>query len=230
MARRSPWPMRRSGRAHAYEYPRPKLLNARLPACIRVARAPSASPPMKLIVGLGNPGRQFVDTPHNVGFQAVDLLGERARATWSLERRFEAEICEAPFGPGGARVTLMKPLTYMNLSGRSVGGFCQKNGVAADEILVLSDDLHLPLGQLRLRPSGSHGGQKGLLSIIQTLGTLDFPRLKIGVRPDDLPEIRDNLPPPKVPPRSAKRFVWLRKTPPMPQNLPRKKVEPTEPL
>lgn len=145
---------------------------------------------MRLIVGLGNPGPQYVMTPHNVGFEAVDLLASRLGGQWFTERRFEAETCDVMIG-GTHRVTLMKPLTYMNLSGRSVGAWAQKNGLEPDQLLVLSDDLHLPLGKIRLRPGGSHGGQKGLLSIIQALGTMDFPRLRIGVKPENV-VIRDN--------------------------------------
>lgn len=136
---------------------------------------------MKLIVGLGNPGRQYDNTPHNVGFEAIDLLAQRGQGAWQIERRFEAATCEVTIA--GNRLTLMKPLTFMNLSGKSVGAFAQRNGVAPGELLIISDDLHLPLGKIRLRPAGSHGGQKGLLSVIQTLGTMDFPRLRIGVKP-----------------------------------------------
>ena len=144
---------------------------------------------MKLIVGLGNPGRQYEMTPHNVGFETVDVLAKRHGGQWSLERRFEAETCDVQID--GKRVTLMKPLTFMNLSGKAVAAYAQKNGVAPDELLVISDDLHLPLGRIRLRAGGSHGGQKGLLSIIQSLGTMDFPRLRIGVVREGL-QIRDN--------------------------------------
>jgi peptidyl-tRNA hydrolase, PTH1 family len=143
---------------------------------------------MKLIVGLGNPGRQYQRTPHNVGFEVVDLLAERHRGTWAFERRFEAETSEIEIS--GTRTTLMKPMTYMNLSGNAVGGFAQKNGCEPHEIFVISDDINLPVGRVRLRPGGSHGGHKGLLSIINGLGTLEFPRLRIGVMPPDV-EIRD---------------------------------------
>lgn len=143
---------------------------------------------MKLIVGLGNPGRQYQRTPHNVGFEVVDLLGERHRGSWAFERRFEAETSEIEIS--GTRTTLMKPMTYMNLSGNAVAGFAQKNGTGPHEIFVVSDDINLPLGRVRLRPGGSHGGHKGLLSIINGLGTLEFPRLRIGVRPPDV-ELND---------------------------------------
>lgn len=136
---------------------------------------------MKLIVGLGNPGKQYENTPHNVGFHAIDVLAARHGGQWAVERRFEAMTTDIRLGDH--KVTLMKPLTYMNLSGRSVQGWRSKNGGEPDEILVISDDIHLPMGQLRLRPSGSAGGQKGLLSVINSVGTLDVPRLRVGIRP-----------------------------------------------
>ncbi len=136
---------------------------------------------MKLIVGLGNPGRQYDQTPHNVGFHAIDRLGERHGAVWVIERRFEAMTADIRLA--GEKLTLMKPLTYMNLSGRSVAAWRSKNGGEPDEILVISDDIHLAMGQLRLRPTGSHGGQKGLMSVINSLGTPDVPRLRIGITP-----------------------------------------------
>lgn len=136
---------------------------------------------MRLIVGLGNPGPQYENTPHNVGFHAIDTLASRHGGQWAVERRFEAMTTDINIA--GHKVTLMKPLTYMNLSGRAVAAWRAKNGGEPDELLAISDDIHLAMGQLRLRPSGSHGGQKGLLSMINSLGTLDFPRLRIGIRP-----------------------------------------------
>lgn len=147
---------------------------------------PPSKPPtkniMKLIVGLGNPGRQYQNTPHNAGFDVVNLLADRHRGQWALERRFDAETCDIRIGDKS--VTLMKPLTYMNLSGRAVAQYRTKNGGEPHEILAISDDFNLPLGQLRMRPSGSHGGHNGLLSLINSLGTLDYPRLRLGVRPE----------------------------------------------
>lgn len=136
---------------------------------------------MRLIVGLGNPGAQYDFTPHNVGFHAIDLLCQRHGGQWTVERRFEAMTTDVIIS--GKKLTLMKPLTYMNLSGRAVAAWRSKNGGEPDEILAMSDDIHLPMGQLRLRPNGSHGGQKGLLSLINSLGTLDFPRLRVGIGP-----------------------------------------------
>ncbi|MCX7717970.1 MAG: aminoacyl-tRNA hydrolase [Candidatus Sumerlaeaceae bacterium] len=136
---------------------------------------------MKLIVGLGNPGRQYERTPHNVGFDVADILAVRHGGEWRHERRFEALTADISLPTG--RVVLMKPLTYMNLSGQAVAAWAGKNGADAHEILVISDDINLPLGRLRIRPDGSHGGHKGLLSVINSLGTLGFPRVRIGVKP-----------------------------------------------
>lgn len=136
---------------------------------------------MRLIVGLGNPGAQYDMTPHNVGFHTIDELARRHGGVWAVERRFEAMT--ADINVAGQKLTLMKPLTYMNLSGKSVAAWRSKNGGEPDEILAISDDIHLDMGQLRLRPGGSHGGQKGLLSMINSLGTLEFPRLRVGIRP-----------------------------------------------
>ncbi|MGI8905359.1 MAG: aminoacyl-tRNA hydrolase [Candidatus Sumerlaeaceae bacterium] len=137
---------------------------------------------MRLIVGLGNPGRQYDNTPHNVGFHAIDELAQRHAGNWALQRRFDAMTAEVRIWD--RNTTLLKPLTYMNLSGQSVGAWLSRNGGEPSEILVISDDVHLPLGRIRIRTGGSHGGQKGLLSIINSLGTLEFPRLRIGIRPE----------------------------------------------
>jgi len=136
---------------------------------------------MKLIVGLGNPGKQYDNTPHNIGFHVLDILAQRTNAQWAVERRFDAMIAEVRIWD--RKTTLMKPLTYMNLSGKAVSAWKSKNGGEPHEMLVISDDINLPLGRLRFRANGSHGGQKGLLSVINSLGTLEFPRLRIGVRP-----------------------------------------------
>lgn len=111
----------------------------------------------------------------------MDIIGERTQAEWQVERRFEAMVAEVRLW--NRKTTLMKPLTYMNLSGKAVAAWISKNGGEPSEVLAISDDINLPLGRLRLRAGGSHGGQKGLLSIINSLGTLEFPRLRIGVRP-----------------------------------------------
>ncbi len=133
---------------------------------------------MKVVVGLGNPGSRYEGTRHNIGFDVVFELSRR----WQAERprqKFEAEVAEAVFG--SEKVLLVWPQTFMNLSGRTVGEIFRFRRVELNDILVISDDMNLRLGQLRLRGSGSAGGQKGLLSIIQVLGTEAFARLRVGV-------------------------------------------------
>ncbi len=133
---------------------------------------------MKLVVGLGNPGEKYTSTRHNVGFDVLDELARR----WSADRpksRFEAELREIRCGE--ERLLLVAPQTYMNLSGRSVQPLVKFYQVPLTDVLVVCDDLNLKLGQLRLRSSGSAGGQKGLLSILQTLGTEGVGRLRIGI-------------------------------------------------
>ncbi|MBD5117915.1 MAG: aminoacyl-tRNA hydrolase [Clostridiales bacterium] len=131
-----------------------------------------------LIVGLGNPGDKYENTRHNVGFLVADELGERGR--FPIQRlKFKALTGAATIG--GAGVLVMKPVTYMNLSGEAVGEAARFYKLAPDHVLVISDDVDLPLGKLRLRTGGSAGGHNGLKSIIQHLGSDQFPRLKVGV-------------------------------------------------
>lgn len=135
---------------------------------------------MKLIVGLGNPGKKYEGTRHNIGFEVVFAVAKRWSAT---ERRakFEGEWSEATIG--GTRVGLLWPLTYMNLSGASVLAARDFFKVSADDLLVVCDDLSLPLGKLRFRAKGSAGGQKGLDDILRRLGSDQIPRLRIGIDP-----------------------------------------------
>ena len=131
-----------------------------------------------LIVGLGNPGDKYGDTRHNVGFMVADELGERGR--FPIQRlKHRALTNTAVIGGQGALV--MKPVTYMNLSGEAVGDAARFYKVPPDHVLVISDDVDLPLGKLRIRTGGSAGGHNGLKSIIQHLGSDRFPRLKVGV-------------------------------------------------
>jgi PTH1 family peptidyl-tRNA hydrolase len=132
-----------------------------------------------LIVGLGNPGADYTRTRHNVGFVVVERLAERWRAGWALEKKFNARFARAQLE--GRRVVLCEPQTFMNASGEAVRAVAAFYDVAPLRVLVVVDDADLPLGQLRLRPSGSSGGHHGLESIEQHLGTREYPRLRVGI-------------------------------------------------
>ncbi len=131
-----------------------------------------------LIVGLGNPGDKYDGTRHNAGFLAVDALADKGQFRISRVK-FKALTAQAEVGGQGALV--MKPATYMNLSGEAVGEAARFYHIPPAQVLVISDDVDLPLGKLRLRTGGSAGGHNGLKSVIQHLGTDQFPRIKIGV-------------------------------------------------
>lgn len=131
-----------------------------------------------LIVGLGNPGDKYDGTRHNAGFLAVDALADKGQFRISRVK-FKALTAQGSVGGQGALV--MKPTTYMNLSGEAVGEAARFYHIPPANVLVISDDVDLPLGKLRLRTGGSAGGHNGLKSIIQHLGTDQFPRIKIGV-------------------------------------------------
>lgn len=133
---------------------------------------------MKVLVGLGNPGAEYAATPHNLGFHAIDALATRLGAEWKTEKRFKALAAKALWK--GQTLWLLKPQTYMNLSGESVGPFLKYYGATASDLLVLSDDCDLPPGRLRIRPSGSAGGHNGLKSIIAHVGTEAFARIRLG--------------------------------------------------
>jgi len=136
---------------------------------------------VKLVVGLGNPGRQYEGTRHNVGFAALDVLARRHSVDW------ESAKAEALIGKWRAESTLLaKPLTFMNLSGRAVIDLLQFYKIDPQDLLVIVDEAQPELGRLRARPSGSSGGHNGLKSIIGVLGTENFPRLRIGVGRGDL--------------------------------------------
>ena len=139
--------------------------------------------PRLLIVGLGNPGAEYEWTRHNLGFMLVDLL---ARGAGREVRRSEGRALVGLAEIEGRRVELVKPQTYMNLSGESVACLLRKRiGLKpASDLLVVSDDIALPFGTIRLRPRGSSGGQKGLKNIIAALGTDEFMRLRVGIRPE----------------------------------------------
>ncbi|MCA9262229.1 MAG: aminoacyl-tRNA hydrolase [Planctomycetales bacterium] len=133
---------------------------------------------MKLIVGLGNPGPKYKETRHNVGFDVVAMLADRAGAG-KPRKKFQGLLDEVVIG--AERTLLLRPETYMNLSGDSVQVVRGFYRIADEDILVVCDDFNLPLGQLRLRSSGSSGGQKGLGDIIKKLGTERISRLRLGI-------------------------------------------------
>ncbi len=132
---------------------------------------------MKIVVGLGNPGRKYAGTRHNVGFEVLEVLARQSAERW--RSRFEAELLEVQLA--GERTLLVAPQTYMNLSGRSVRSVVEFYKTPISDLLVISDDLNLPVGKLRLRASGTAGGQKGLKNIIDQLGTTEFARLRVGI-------------------------------------------------
>ena len=154
---------------------------------------------MKLIVGLGNPGREYVGTRHNVGFEVLDRLATKfglISGPTDFDRQarsnFEGLTLDGPvFLPGGKqeRVLLLKPLTFMNLSGRSVQAAKAFYQLSNDDLIVVLDDIALPCGKIRLRANGSTGGHNGLRDIERALGTSNYPRLRVGIDPQ----------PPRVP-------------------------------
>ncbi len=137
---------------------------------------------MKLIAGLGNPGERYEATRHNIGFMVLDRISDHYGIPLE-ERSFEAH-----WGKGridGAEVILVKPMTYMNLSGQSLGMFKRYFALSNKDILVIYDDMDLPFGRIRMRPRGGPGGHRGMISIIEALGGEDFPRLRMGIgRPE----------------------------------------------
>lgn len=133
---------------------------------------------MKLIVGLGNPGREYEKTRHNSGFMAADILADRLGVNISTEKW---NALTASVRIEGTPVLLMKPLTYMNLSGSAVSQAVSYFKILPEDILIMHDDMDLPTGSVRIRKKGSAGGQKGMKSIIQSLGTDEIARIRIGV-------------------------------------------------
>lgn len=133
-----------------------------------------------LIIGLGNIGDEYADTRHNIGFIVADALAQSLRCSFATDRY--ASVAKGTLK--GRTLVTIKPSTYMNLSGKAVRYWMQKEDIPAENILVIVDDLALPLGSLRLKTKGSDGGHNGLISIIETLGTTEFSRLRIGIGND----------------------------------------------
>ena len=128
------------------------------------------------MVGLGNPGKDYAGTRHNVGFEVLGGLAAAAGLVFQREKKWQAEVCRTAEG-----LLLLKPQTYMNLSGRAVAAAARFYKIPAEKILVVYDDVALPLGQQRFRMTGGSGGHNGIQSLITELGSRDFPRLKIGI-------------------------------------------------
>lgn len=142
---------------------------------------------MKIVVGLGNPGSRYAGTRHNVGFMTIDVLARRAGS--SFQNGFQAEIVDVM--EGNEKVLLMKPQTFMNLSGLAVRQAIDFYQIEIIDLLVVCDDINLPLGQLRVRPRGTHGGHNGLRDVQRHLGTTEYPRLRLGVGAPDGRELVD---------------------------------------
>ena len=149
---------------------------------------------MKLIVGLGNPGRKYEQTRHNVGFMTAAKLAAKISAD-SPKNRFGGEVAEALIRTAAGeseKIAVLCPTTFMNASGQSVRKAIDFYKLSPDDLLVICDDLNLPTGRLRIRPGGSAGGQKGLADIIRNLDSQSFPRLRIGIdRPPEGWEVTD---------------------------------------
>ena len=137
---------------------------------------------MKVIAGLGNPGAQYANTPHSVGFEVVDALAAAAGVAWEEKRQFKCLMARAVVA--GRPTILVKPQTFMNLSGDSVAPVVKYHNATAADLLVVQDDIDLAVGRLRIRKGGSCGGHNGVRSVIERLGTPDFARLKVGVGKD----------------------------------------------
>jgi PTH1 family peptidyl-tRNA hydrolase len=144
----------------------------------------SISPSIELIVGLGNPGAEYERTRHNIGFMAIDHFATSLSISLGKEKRFYGIFGEGRSSSrlaSSGKIRLLKPTTFMNLSGQSVRACADWFKCKPENILVIYDDMDLPLGKLRLRPSGSAGGHNGMKSIISHLGTQNFPRLRLGI-------------------------------------------------
>lgn len=144
--------------------------------------------PIKMIVGLGNPGKRYETTRHNIGFLVVDEIFKSCDVK-STQDKFKASFAQVNYK--GNSLLLVKPQTYMNLSGEAVHSITNYFKILPSEIIVICDDLDLPVGKIRLRENGSSGGQKGLQNIIQHLSTQDIPRIRFGIGKNPLIETAD---------------------------------------
>jgi len=136
----------------------------------------------KLVVGLGNPGSRYAKTPHNLGFEVVDLLAAELGATWQWRDSECSRIASCSLEK--LELLLAKPQTYMNLSGEAVESLCRVFSFTVSDLIIVCDDLALPIGKIRIRTQGSAGGHNGLKSIIEALTRDDFARVRLGIAPD----------------------------------------------
>ena len=134
---------------------------------------------MKLVVGLGNPGSKYQKTRHNIGFMIIDRVISKHSCVMKFDAKFNAEICQLKVN--SEKVFMMKPSTYMNLSGEAISKVMKYYDISSDDLLVFVDDVNLPTGKIRLRETGGHGGHNGLKNIIGLLKTEDFKRVRIGI-------------------------------------------------
>lgn len=144
---------------------------------------------LRLIVGLGNPGNKYQFNRHNIGFMVLDNLGKKLNVKFKKEPKFNGEMAEIKGGQ--SKTILLKPLTYMNLSGNSVKAVVDYYKISLEDIIVVYDDLDLETGKFRIRLKGSAGGQKGMASIIEKLGSQEIPRLRMGISKPEFENISD---------------------------------------
>lgn len=137
---------------------------------------------MKIIVGLGNPGMEYVHTRHNAGFETINLFAKKNNFSFSQKGK---TMLVSENNYKGEKLILLKPLTYMNLSGQAVASIAGTYKAQPEDILIISDDMDLPCGKIRVRAKGSAGGHNGIKSVIASLGTQDFPRIRIGIGRND---------------------------------------------
>ncbi|MBN1257552.1 MAG: aminoacyl-tRNA hydrolase [Planctomycetes bacterium] len=161
---------------------------------------PDTNKPQYLVVGLGNPGLRYAYSRHNIGFRVMDILAERWESNWnedasgallSQSSQKVGTDLEGEEGKQAIKIALAKPLTYMNLSGTAVAALCDNLNLMPESLLVVVDDLNLPLGQLRLRSRGSDGGHNGLASIADCLATEEYNRLRVGIGIATVPGCED---------------------------------------
>ena len=144
---------------------------------------------MKIVAGLGNPGREYESTPHSIGFEVADALAREMGAAFRRVQSFKGDLADGRFVDG--KVLVVKPMTFMNLSGDCIAPVVRYHNATPADLVVVSDDIDLPVGRIRIRKGGSAGGHNGLKSVIERLGSQDFVRLRIGVgrNKDDRSEV-----------------------------------------